>query len=196
MSASPHPNLVRFGRDTTLRWPMRGGDFLLWFDFPSPFLQPEKIRCRDFWEMRDGQHILITNRWEDLPPWFELHPTEAVDSFVWKLCPDGGTIPDPGPPMQGPNLWRLQEGDRLVWLGDSRPDRESYDGILAVLDPTTCVLVVGLGEFDSLEEYAAFGAPTTKERQARDAERFRAARDLVSKLGSPRTRSFGWALGD
>ncbi len=66
----------------TLRWPCRRGDFFLWLGYPNIFSGPEAIQCYDFWEMRDGQHVTITNRLEDLPLWFRLHPTEVCDSFV------------------------------------------------------------------------------------------------------------------
>ena len=35
--------------------------------------------------MRDGYHLTITNRLEDLPPWFKLHPTEVCDSFAYRM---------------------------------------------------------------------------------------------------------------
>ena len=46
----------------------------------------------------------ITNRLEDLPPWFKLHPTEICDSFVYKLREkvERGDYPDE--PLDGPTV--------------------------------------------------------------------------------------------
>ena len=71
------PEIITVRRDMTLRWPCRGGDFLMWLGFSDLFSGPEAIQCHDLWEMRDGSHLTITNRLEDLPPWFRLHPTEV-----------------------------------------------------------------------------------------------------------------------
>jgi len=28
------------------------------------------VLIRDLWEMRDGDHVTLTNRFEDIPEWF------------------------------------------------------------------------------------------------------------------------------
>lgn len=87
MDNTTTPEIISFRSDMTLRWPCRGGDFLLWFGYRDIFSGPDAIQCQDLWEMRDGYHVTITNRLDDLPPWFRLHPTEVCGRFAYKLMP-------------------------------------------------------------------------------------------------------------
>jgi hypothetical protein len=80
------PEIIRLAQDMTLRWPCRRGDFILWMGYSDIFAGPESIQIRDLWEMRDGYHVTITNRPEDFPAWFELHPTEVCNSLVLKMA--------------------------------------------------------------------------------------------------------------
>jgi hypothetical protein len=84
--------------------------------------------------MSDGYHVTITNRREDLPAWFGLHPTEVCNRRALKMAARieaGDQYPEK--PLDGPNLWRLKSGDRLAWIGAERPERRSVDGILAIV---------------------------------------------------------------
>jgi hypothetical protein len=128
------PEIISFELDMTLRLPCRAGDFLLWFGYPDILSGPEAIQCFDLWEMGDGHHLLVTNRLQDLPPWFRLHPTEVCDSFVYKMMDKVEKGDYPSEPMNGPNLWRLKSGDRVAWVGAERPDRRSVNGILAIVE--------------------------------------------------------------
>ena len=143
MADTMTPEMISFRRDMTLRWPCRRGDFLLWFGYRDILSGPEAIQCYDLWEMRDGYHLTITNRLEDLPPWFKLHPTEVCDSFVYKMMAKVEKGDYPSEPIDGPNLWRLKSGDRVAWVGAERPDRHSVNGILAILDCRESALAVG-----------------------------------------------------
>src|SRR5438874_2853857 len=102
MSETRAPETITFRRDTTLRWACRRGDFLLWFGFRDIFSGAKSIRCSDFWEMRDGYHVTITNRLEDLPQWFRLHPTEVCDSFGYKMMAKVKKGDYPSEPIDGP----------------------------------------------------------------------------------------------
>jgi hypothetical protein len=117
--------------------------------------------------MRDGHHVTITNRLEDLPAGFRLHPTEVCDSFVYKMVGKFEKGDYPSEPMDGPNLWRLKSGDRVAWVGDERPDRRPVNGVLAVFNYRESTLAVGVADWDSVEEFAGFGAPTTREMKPR-----------------------------
>jgi hypothetical protein len=189
------PEIITVRPDMTLRWPCRRGDFLMWFGFSHVFSGPEAIQCYDLWEMRDGSHLTITNRLEDLPPWFRLHPTEVCGSFVYKLLPNVEKGDDPSEPMEGPNLWRLKSGDRVAWVGAERPDRRSVNGILAILDCRESALAVGTADWETVEEFAGFGAPTTDEMNPDDVARCQAAVSAVTKLGLPREWAPEWRLG-
>jgi hypothetical protein len=145
--------------------------------------------------MGGGYHLLITNRLEDLPPWFRLHPTELCNSFVYKMMGKVEKGDYPNEPMDGPNLWRLKSGDRVAWVGAERPDRRSVNGILAILDCRESALAVGAGDWANLEEFADFGAPTSPEMKPDDVARCQAAVNAVKKLGPPREWAPEWRLG-
>jgi hypothetical protein len=194
MPAANQPEIIRFTRDMTLRWPCRQGDFILWMGY-SDIFSGESVQIHDLWEMRDGYHVTITNCPEDFPVWFELHPTEVCDILALKM---EGRIKEghyPPEPLDGPNLWRLKSGDRVAWVGAERPERPSVDGILAIVDCWECVLAVGDGDFGSLEEFVGFGAPTTPVMKPADAARGQAAVKVVKQLGLPRTWGPEWLLG-
>ena len=195
MPTANQPAIIRFARDMTLRWPCRRGDFILWMAYSDIFSGPESIQVHDLWEMRDGYHVTITNRPEDFPAWFELHPTEVCDGLALKMAAriEDGEYPEE--PLDGPNLWRLKTGDRVAWVGAERPERPSVDGILAIVDCRECALAVGEGDRGGLEEFVGFGAPTTPDMKPEDAARCRAAVEVVKQLGLPRSWGSEWRLG-
>jgi hypothetical protein len=196
MPAANQPEIICFARDMTLRWPCRRGDFLLWFGYRDIFSGPEAIQCYDLWEMRDGYHVTITNRLEDLPPWFRLHPAEVCDSFVYnKMMAKVEKGDYPSEPMDGPNLWRLKSGDRVAWVGADRPERHSVNGVLAILDCRDCALAVGEGDRGGLEEFIGFGRPTKPDMKPEDVARCQAAVMAVKQFGLPRTWGPEWRLG-
>jgi hypothetical protein len=189
------PEVIQFTADMTLWWPCRRGDLLLWFRYDNPIGAKNGLQCYDSWQMRDGSHVRITNRLEDFPSWFQLHPLEISGRLVYKLMGkiEGGDYPEA--PIDGPNLWRLRSGDRLVWLGDDRAERRSVNGILSILNFAECALAVGEQEATSLEEFVGFGAPIPEELSPEFRDRWRAAKEAVEKMGSPLTWSPEWRLG-
>lgn len=195
MTDNTNPEIISFRRDMTLRWPCRRGDFFLWFRYRNIFSGVEAIECHDMWEMHDGYHVTITNRLEDLPLWFSLHPTEVCDSFVYKMMARVEKGDYPSEPMDGPNLWRLKSGDRLAWVGPERPERRSVNGVLAILDCHDCALVVGEGDRGGLEAFIGFGDLTTPNMKPEDAVHCQAAVKVVKQLGLPRSWGPDWMLG-
>jgi hypothetical protein len=184
-----------FKRDMTLRWPCRRGDFLMWLGYRDILSGPEALQCFDFWEMQAGHHITITNRLEDLPPWFELHPTEVCGSLADKMMAKLREGYKPAEPMDGPNIWRLKPGDRLAWVGVDRPERASVGGVLAIVDCRECALAIGEGQWNLLGDLAVFGAPTTESMKPDDVVRCQAAVQMVKRIGVPRTSARDWLLG-
>jgi hypothetical protein len=195
MPSSSQPNIIRFARDMTLRWPCRRGDFIFWMRFSNIHSGPESIRIMDLWEMRDGYHMTITNRPEDFPVWFELHPTEMCGSLALKMAASIREGQYPNEPLLGPNLWRLKSGDRVAWIGAERPERPSVDGILEIVDCGECALAVGEGDYSSLEQFVSFGAPTKPKAKPEDVNRGHAAVELIKQLGLPRTWGPEWHIG-
>ena len=189
MPAANQPEIIRFDRDMTLRWPCRRGDFILWMGYSDVFSGAESIQVHDLWEMREGYHVMITNRPEDFPAWFELHPTEVCGNLALKMAASSDE------PLDGPNLWRLKSGDRVAWVGAERPERPSVAGIFSIVACWGCALAVGEGDRGRPEEFVGFGAPTTPDMKPGDAARYQAALKVVKQLGLPRTWSPEWRLG-
>lgn len=187
------PDIIRFVNDMTLMWPCRPGDIVLWMRFASIFSSPPRLEIPDFWQMRAGYSVTITNRPEDFPAEFQLHPTEVCDSLAFKMVDQIKRGHYPPQPIDGPNLWRLKVGDRLAWVGPERPGRPSTAGLLAVVDFQECALAVGEGASD-LETFMTFGAPYTQE----DAETIasgHAAVEFVRGLGLPFKWGPEWRIG-
>jgi hypothetical protein len=101
-----------FKSDTTLRWPCRAGDYLLWAGCRG--FGGSAFDIDDFWELRDGNHVTITNRFADLPGWFQLHPLEASGSNAYRIMERLNEGMEVRPPYDGPNLWRVFAGGRIA----------------------------------------------------------------------------------
>jgi hypothetical protein len=114
--------MISFSRDMSLRWAYKTGDYVLWAKFQgviSPFGGVYKVW--DMWQLHDGECVSITNRLADPPGWFHLHPLEDSRSIAgWmKKWPDERHNPEES--LEGPDLWRVLAGDRIVWVGPNRP---------------------------------------------------------------------------
>jgi hypothetical protein len=49
----------------------------------------------------------------------------------------------PSEPSDGPNIWKVFAGDRLVWVGPSRAVLETEDGVLGLINFENNALVTG-----------------------------------------------------
>lgn len=179
--------MISFGSDTTLRWACREVDYVFWAGFQGIFSsQGNEYKIADIWELRDGNFITITNRPSDLPDWFDLHPLEVSGSLVgWmKKRLDEGY--DPQEPIDGPNLWRVFAGDRIVWVGPNRGGVHSEDGVLGLVDFKENALVYG-EPFDLAEGFPAFGGFTRGEPSPEGTRLCRVGWDALNRLGLPRT---------
>ena len=184
--------VTRFGEDTTLHWSCRPGDFILWFTIKSVMHlmgDPENAwTIMDFWEMRDGDFAKITNRIEDLPPSFELHPSEVCNHAAWVISERMKAGCTPGEIMEGPNIWRVRVGDRLAWAGPSRPGMEAVDSLLSIVQFEECALVIGESNRRmGLEEFIGFGSPSEAGQSPEKVARCRRAYEAVRNLGIPRS---------
>lgn len=195
MTASSRPVVVQLTNDMTLRWSCRQGDFILWTSWPFPSGPRQTPQIVDLWQMRDGDFVTITNRTADLPAWFELHPTEVCDALVFEMLKKLESGYQPGEIMDGPSIWRLKAGDRLVWVGESRPGSKAVNHVLAILECRECALAVGESNRGAPEEWLAFGSFLHPELTPAELARTRAAAEAVGKLGMPRTIALQWALG-
>jgi len=181
----------------TLRWACRKGDYVFWARFQGIFSsQGNRYKIADIWELRDGNFITLTNRHVDLPDWFELHPLEVSDSLVWwmKRRLDEGYKPQE--PIDGPNLWRVFAGDRIVWVGPSRHGVDSKDGVLGLVDFKENALVYG-EPFDLSSGLPTFGGFDGGKPSPEGARLCKAGWDALNRLGFPNTVSADdqWTIG-
>jgi hypothetical protein len=98
----------------------------------------------------------------------------------------------PGAPMDGPNIWRLQRGDRVVWTGPARKNLQNRDGLIGVYDFRASALVVGMSDTDPnpLKWMRLDDSPESLESA-------RAAVAAIQSLGIPREldAGSGWRVG-
>jgi hypothetical protein len=191
---------TRFGRKMTLRWDVTPNDYIVWLRWNDGFLTKGDLAIKDFWEMREGDLVSITSSIEDLPAWFELHPTEvcgyAACSMMEKKLKTGYK---PNEILEGPNLWRAITGDRLVWASGAALPGENP--VNALVEFHACALVFGERRIhpNDLVWFMSFGASLEDPLTHDTVERVRKGIDAVRALGHPREMAdigFGWRIGD
>ena len=177
--------VISLGPDMTVRWACRAGDYMLWASYQGILSNPgDPYTVADLWELRDGNFVTITNRRSDLPDWFQLHPSEVSGALHEGVGPEleGGYSPDE--PMEGPNLWRIRAGDRLVWVGPAR-GKVGEGTVQGLLNCTSDALVYG-EPWDFSRGFPAFGG---FDRQGFSQEGVRLAREgwkAMCSWGPPR----------
>ena len=190
--------VVRFRADTTLRWPMRDGDSLIWFKGHHASAKPHSLPIRQGWNVRDGDSVCLTNRVVDIPEWFELHPDDVCNSQCYAAEPRliGNCYLFKGQ-ATGQHIWRVPAGDRLVWIGDPREGLEGKDGVLAVLDCEASMLVLGEPASTGEASFASFGTGYNKKTPLEVLNnRQLLAYEAVYNLGVSRTMGAAWRMGD
>jgi hypothetical protein len=181
-----------FRQGETLRWPCRAGDHVLWMRMSSPFAADGKWNIRDFWATREGDTVTLTNQWDDLPPWFELHPLEVADSLCARMGAmlAAGWVPEE--PTDGPGLWRVGAGDRVVRVGVDREGAIGHDGVLAIVSFERSALAFGEGSGPAQALiFGAVGASVPREQKAR----FKAGYLAAAAEGAARCIDDAWRLG-
>ena len=133
--------------------------------------------------MREGDTVSITSNIDDLPPWFELHPTEVcgyTGCLMMEKKLKAGYKPTDK--TDGPNLWRAVTGDRLVWVGGT--DLPEENPVKALVEFQTCALVYGERQIhtDDLVWLMSFGAPLKHQLSDETAERVRKGLKAVRAL--------------
>lgn len=189
-----------FAHNTTTRWSFRAGDYLLWVAHKGfAALRSRNIEDQfdiaDLWEMKNGDFVTITNRHEDLPSWFTLHPLETAGAAAYWMQKKLNAGYKPSEPIDGPNIWRIMSGARLVWVGVSRPDIDAEDGILGLMSFHTNALVIG-EPFDLSSDLPMFGG-FTGEQSPEAVELCKKGFRAACRLGLPRSISADgkWRFG-
>ena len=189
--------MIAFDLDMTLRWACREGDFVLWARFQGIFSSPgREYEVVDIWELRDGNFVTVTNRRFDLPVWFDLHPLEVSGSLLGWMQEKLDKGYNPPEPVDAPNLWRLFAGDRIVWVGPSRGDVHSEDGVLGLFDFRENALVYG-EPLDLSGEFPAFGGFDRGEPSPDGKKLCDAGWNALNRLGLPRVAAadYQWRIG-
>ena len=182
-----------FREDATVRWSCRRGEYVLWVATDSLLTADRALAwtIRDFWQMRDGDYLTITNRWVDLPVSFELHPLEVADRAVWEMQKRLDAGYKPKEVMDGPNLWRAKTGDRLVWVSLA----DSAKPVKELLNLRACALVLGENSNPFSVGIIAFGSPEGDELTPAAATAMRVGFEAVVALGVPREFAPEWRFG-
>jgi hypothetical protein len=188
-------NLIHFSADMTLHWSFSESDLLVWMRWENIFTE-RTVEIVNVWEMRDGDHVTITNRIEDLPIWFKLHPSEAsgiMSNKMLALLDKGYQVPPN--PLAGPNIWRPASGDRLVWMGQTRNAQKNENGILSIISFDQCALVLGESNRTGRDPSISFGSWTKEELDPMDLTPCKHAVHVVKQMGIPSRMRFRWGLG-
>lgn len=182
-----------FNDDTTFRLSFREGDVLLWFRFTNIFSN-ESIKILDAWFLSDGDYGTLTNRWEDIPSWFELYPLEVQGRYVYKMMMKVEEGYNPDGVMNGPNIWRINAGDTIAWLGKTRPDIKNDNGVLDTIRFNSNALLIGeSANYNNIEGFIRFGSI-----RGFNEDEVKKAREVLIKIreeGIPRRHSTEWRLG-
>jgi hypothetical protein len=177
--------LIRFGSGTTIKWQVSPRDYVLWARWDDGPESGGKLKLLDFWEMKDGDAVTVTNCIADLPPWFELHPSEMLHqaSMLQEQAEDAPLLAEPS---EGPILWRARTGDRIVWLcGRATPASPS---VQALLEFNINALVFGEPRepWHDPFEFMSFGAPSAPSPTDEVTALVHAGLAAVRGLGRPR----------
>jgi len=176
-----------------MRLSFRTGDILIWMRFNNIFSE-DSLSIRDVWQLKAGDFATLTNRWDDIPSWFELFPTEATNTFSSKMLKKIEEGYKPKQKMEGPNIWKVNSGDTIVWIGKSRPDMKEEDGALSIIRFNEDAIVLGESiSFSSIGDALGFGG--ISEYSEEEVKKVRHIFEKVREEGIPRIYSTEWGLG-
>lgn len=185
--------IIKFDKDTTRRLSFRKDDLL--FHLRPHSIYSDGVDIIDIWQLTDGQFATITNRNNDLPAWFSLHPSEVCGHLCYEYIEKFNRGEFPKSPIIGTNIWRINAGDKVCWIGESRPDLKAYNGLLNIFTFSECALLYGEPLPDNLEDAIAFGQLYNAVDNITMIKYARFALALVMAMGPPRKVSFAWQLG-
>lgn len=186
--ASPTFEALTFGRDTTLHWRCSEGEHVLWVRPQHP-LTMEPLQIVDFWELREGDAILLSNRVEDIEPVFPLHPLEVCNAAARWMQRRLAEAYEPADIIDYPNAWRVPGGDSLL-----RIPMDGGEGSSTVVRCDESLLVLGTPRDETLHGLMTFGESALETPSPTVARAIRRGVALVA--GSPvQTLAFDWQIG-
>ncbi len=186
--------IFRLEDDQTLNFACRSGDYFVWLRW-GDFLAPT-LRIVDLWEMRAGDTALLTNRLEDVPDWLDLLPSELTGRYLAQAFDRLKRSVVPRQPVELPNLWRLQAGDLLLCMGDSRGLYADTGGVLALIECHASALLLGTAaQIDDVGDLLVFAAPTLLESRPERQQQIRQAIAGANRRGPLNVWTELWMLG-
>ena len=186
-----------FERNMTIRLSCRKRDYLLWCGFKGIFSsENDQYTVNDIWQLKDGDFVTITNRQADLPSWFELHPLEVSNSLVYWMQRKLDSGYQPGEITDGPNIWRVLAGDRLVWVGEQRQGVDFDNGVLSIITFSENAVIIG-EPYSDYDGFPHFGGFDQQEQSKEDMMLCRNGWNANVKLGTSRSASADgkWTIG-
>ena len=148
-------------QESTFRLSPDVGDYLLRIRCRDPWRNPPEFAITDFWEFRERDRLLITNREEHYPA-----PVEQMQE-------------------EGPNLWKALPGDRLAWVGWRLDSSEREPTLIALINCLFAGYVYGEPAVPTVDSIMSFGAPSS-ELSAEVPRLWKVGYDAAVALGLPR----------
>jgi hypothetical protein len=153
-----------------------------------------KIRC--LWQMKDGDYLTITNRTQDMPGYFSLHPTEVCNSLAYRVLEQYNKTKLPARPISAPMLLRPKTADRLLQARLLSTESPWGCDFVAALALRNSALVVGeTVRTRSLEEMSTYGSLADPHNMDIVNAVGMAAKNYVVKMGDPREFDEEWKIG-
>jgi hypothetical protein len=99
-------------------------------------------------------------------------------------------------PVEGPNIWRVYAGDRIVWVGKKRGGVEFDNGVLGLIDFRQNALVYG-EPLDLSSTFPSFGGFEHDNQSVENIRICRVGWNALNQLGLLRVFATGdnWTLG-
>ncbi len=113
--------------------PMRRGDALVWLRNEAGFASSADYRPLDIWFLGGGETVHLALRSNRLPPWYDLHPTEMAGILAHRYHHEPDS-PPPVEPLEGPGIWKVRAGDKLLLVLVPRPTTGVPGGMCCVFD--------------------------------------------------------------
>ena len=195
-AAIANEKTVHISSNMTLRLQLQQDDVMLWLRYRGMIFSPSsRPDILDVWRHVEGDSALITNRAEDLPDWFTLHPTECANQLAYARMASlaaGESVEDP---VEGPHIWRVLPEDRLVWSGPPRNDSGDADDWLQIFTFADNAVVIG-GPLVMHNDGPLFGMPIGSQSQVQ-LRRGTLGMAAAQLLGMPNSMSAdgSWSLG-
>ena len=158
----------------------------------SPFAG-DKPEILDYWQMKGTSVLQITNKDDELPPGFELHPTEVCNELAQKMVAKMKSGWKPKEIIHYPSVWRVRAGDRVAIIGE-RPHLEDamFCGLFEFSESALVYWLWLGGQLPTIEEITC-AVPQEGDKQCE--EWMMRAYSKVRSMGVPNTFAEDWSLG-